>query len=91
MKPASIARSSNPSSPTNDTRSRLPTAKEPARIGVGSISVKAAWRILTDADPPSVRRRYYVVKDAEVLDVAKSLQTGANVCVKQDVALVGLH
>jgi hypothetical protein len=72
-------------------RSQLPTASEPARIGVGSIAVKAAWRILTDADPPSVRRRYYVVKDAEVLDVAKSLQTGANVCVKQDVALVGLH
>ena len=35
--------------------------------------------------------RYYVVKDAEVLDVAKTLEAGAIVCSKQDVALVGLH
>jgi hypothetical protein len=53
--------------------------------------VKAAWRILTDKDTPAIRRRYYVVKDAEVLDVAKSLRAGAAVCAKHDIALVGLH
>jgi hypothetical protein len=72
-------------------RARLPTAQAPQRIEVGSIAVKAAWRILTDADLPGVRARYYVVKDAEVLDVARSLDAGAGVCGKADVALVGLH
>jgi hypothetical protein len=72
-------------------RASLPTVKSPGRLNVGSIAVKAAWRILTDADSPMVRRRYYVVRDAEVLDVAKSLETGADVCGKYDMALVGLH
>jgi hypothetical protein len=69
----------------------LPTAEHPAVFNEGSIAVKAAWRILTDRDAAAVRARYYVVRDAEVLDVAKTLETGAIVCSKQDVALVGLH
>lgn len=72
-------------------RRNQPTARKPGRFNDGSISVKAAWRILTDKDTPTIRRRYYVVNDAEVLDVAKSLQAGSAVCAKHDVALVGLH
>lgn len=72
-------------------RKFLPTFEHPEQIDIGSIAVKAAWRILTDKDTPAIRDRYYVVKDAEVLDVAKSRHNGANVCGKQDIALVGLH
>ena len=72
-------------------RDLLPTLEAPAHFNVGSVAVKAAWRILTDADSPAVRRRYYVVTDAEVVDVAKSLAAGKTVCAKRDVALVGLH
>jgi hypothetical protein len=70
---------------------RVADLEKPARFEVGSIAVKAAWRILTDADPPEVGRRYYVVKDAEVLDVAKAPETGLSACNKYDIALVGLH
>jgi hypothetical protein len=73
------------------SRNHLPTAEKPGWFNVGSVSVKAAWRILTDADAPAVRRRYYVVRDAEVLDVARSLEAGTGVCSKRDVALVGFH
>ena len=58
---------------------------------VGSIAVKAAWRPLNAADTPAVRARYYVVEDANVVDVAKTLAAGHVVCSKSDVALVGLH
>ena len=71
--------------------SRLPSADRPGAFNVGSIAVKAAWRILTDADSPAIRQRYYIVKDAEVLDVAQSQSRGKAVCSKRDIALVGLH
>ena len=38
-----------------------------------------------------MRARYYVVENAEVVDVAKTLAAGRVVCSKSDVALVGLH
>lgn len=72
-------------------KSRLPSPENPAHFGVGSIGVKAAWRILNEADSPAARKRYYVVKDALVLDVAKTIAAGTNVCSTQDIALVGLH
>jgi hypothetical protein len=70
---------------------RAPSPASPARFNVGSIAVKAAWRILTPADSAAVRSRYYVVAGAQVVDVAKSLAAGKPVCAAQDVALVGLH
>lgn len=69
----------------------LPGPDNPARIAAGSIAVKAAWRILTAADTPAVRARYYVVRNANVVDVAKTLGARRTVCSKSDVALVGLH
>jgi len=72
-------------------REMLPTLQAPAQFNVGSIAVKAAWRILTDAETPAIRSRYYVVTGAEVVDVAKSLAAGKPVCAARDVALVGLH
>jgi hypothetical protein len=69
----------------------LPDQDNPARLPAGSIAVKAAWRILTAADTPAVRARYYVVKNANVVDVAKTIAAGHVVCSKSDVALVGLH
>jgi hypothetical protein len=69
----------------------LPDAAHPGRLPADSISVKAAWRLLTSADTPAVRARYYVVEKAEVVDVAKTLAAGRVVCSKSDVALVGLH
>jgi hypothetical protein len=72
-------------------RDSAPTLEAPARFNIGSIAVKAAWRILDDAEPPSVRRRYYVVAGAQVLDVAASLAARRPVCAARDVALVGLH
>ena len=68
----------------------LPDASQPARFPVGSIAVKAAWRPLTSADPPSARSRAYVER-AEIVDVAKTLAAGHVVCSESDVALVGLH
>jgi hypothetical protein len=69
----------------------LPDPDHPARLPAGSIAVKAAWRILTGADTPAVRARYYVVKNANVVDVAKTTAAGHVVCTKSDVALVALH
>jgi hypothetical protein len=69
----------------------LPDEAHPAELPVGSIAVKAAWRVLTDADTPAVRARYYVVTDALIVDVAQSLAARRVVCSKADVALVGLH
>ena len=69
----------------------LPDEAHPADLPIGSIAVKAAWRLLTAAETPAVRSRYYVVKGAEVTDVAKSLAAGRVVCSKADVALVGMH
>ena len=46
--------------------------------------MKAAWRILTDADTPAIRARYYVVRDARVTDVAASLDAGRVVCAQRD-------
>jgi hypothetical protein len=72
-------------------RDFAPSLAAPAHFDVGSIAVKAAWRILGAADTPAVRSRYYVVTGAQVVDVAKSLAAGKPVCVERDVALVGLH
>ena len=72
-------------------RDLAPTLAAPAHFDVGSIAVKAAWRVLDDADTPAVRSRYYVVAGAQVVDVAKSLAAGKPVCAAHDVALVGLH
>lgn len=72
-------------------RRNLPTVRRPGTFNTGSVQIKAAWRILTDWDTPTVRERYYVVKDALVVDVSGSLKTGIPVCSRQDVALVGLH
>lgn len=69
----------------------LPNLDRPARLPAGSIAVKAAWRVLTAADTPAVRARYYVVENAHVVDVAKTLAARRVVCSKSDVALVGLH
>jgi hypothetical protein len=68
-----------------------PDEAHSADLPIGSIAVKAAWRLLTDADTPAIRSRYYVVKDAEVVDVAKSVAAGRVVCSTSDIALVGLH
>jgi hypothetical protein len=69
----------------------LPDEAHPARLPAGSIAVKAAWRPLTAADTSATRARYYVVENAEVVDVVKTLAAGRIVCSKNDVALVGLH
>ncbi len=69
----------------------LPDETHPAHLPAGSIAVKAAWRLLTSADTPAIRARYYVVENAEVVDIAKTLAAGRTVCSKSDVALVGLH
>jgi hypothetical protein len=69
----------------------LPDEAHPAHLPAGSIAVKAAWRPLTAADTPAIRARYYVVENAEVVDVARTLAAGRVVCSKSDVALVGLH
>jgi len=69
----------------------LPDPDHPGQIPAGSIAVKAAWRVLTAADTPAVRARYYVVENANVVDVAKTRAARRVVCTKSDVALVGLH
>ena len=69
----------------------LPDYDNPLLMPAGSIAVKAAWRPLTAADTPAVRARYYVVENANVVDVAKTLAARRVVCSKSDVALVGLH
>jgi hypothetical protein len=69
----------------------LPDPVHPARLPAGSIAVKAAWRLLTAADSPAVRARYYVAENANVVDVAKTLAARRVICSKSDVALVGLH
>jgi len=69
----------------------LPDPAHLAELPAGSIAVKAAWKVLTAADAPAVRARYYVVENANVVDVAKTLAAGHVVCSKSDVALVGLH
>src|ERR1700733_7337444 len=69
----------------------LPDPTHPADLPIGSIAVKAAWRPLTAADIPAVRARSYVVENANLVDVAKTLAAGHVVCSKSDVALVGLH
>lgn len=69
----------------------LPDPAHPADLPAGSIAVKAAWRPLTRADAPSARARYYVVENANIVDVAKTIAAGHTVCSKSDVALVGLH
>jgi len=70
---------------------KLPDQDHPAQLPAGSIAVKAAWRLLTAADTPAVRARYYVVENANVVDIAKTLAARHVVCSKSDVALVGLH
>ena len=68
----------------------LPDPARPAELPAGSIAVKAAWRLLTAADTPAIRARYYV-ENANVVDVARPLAAGHVVCSRRDVALVGLH
>jgi hypothetical protein len=70
---------------------KLPDYDDPLRLPAGSIAVKGAWRILTAADTPAVRARYYVVENANVVDIAKTRAARRVVCTKSDVALVGLH
>jgi hypothetical protein len=70
---------------------KLPDLEDPLLMPAGSVAVKAAWRILTEADTPAVRARYYVVENANVVDVAKTIAARRVVCTKSDVALVGLH
>lgn len=69
----------------------LPDKENPARLPTGSIAVKVAWRLLTAADSPAVRARYYVVRNANVVDVARTVAARRVVCSKGDVALVGMH
>ena len=69
----------------------LPDVNHPANLPIGSIAIKASWRLMTDADTPAVRARYYVVRDAEVVDVAKSVAADHVVCSKAEVGLVGFH
>jgi hypothetical protein len=69
----------------------LPGTEHPAQLPTGSIAVKAAWRILTPVDSPAVRARYYVVENANVVDVAQTVAARRVVCSRRDVALVGLH
>lgn len=69
----------------------LPDPDHPAQMPAGSIAVKAAWRLLTHADTAAVRARYYVVENANVVDVARTLAARKPVCSNSDVALVGLH
>jgi hypothetical protein len=72
-------------------RGNLPTKDKPGKFNLGSIEVKAAWRILNERDTPAIRARFYVAKDTLVFDPVKSKAAGAVVCDKQDVALVGFH
>lgn len=65
--------------------SNLPTAASPVPFNNESIEVKAAWRLLTAADTPAIRSRYYVAPNAQVFDVA------AGKCTAHDIALVGFH
>ena len=65
--------------------SNLPTANAPVPFNDGSTEVKAAWRILTPADTPAIRARYYIIPNAQVFDVASAK------CATQDIALVGFH
>ena len=69
----------------------LPDQDHPAQLPAGPIAVKAAYRLLTAADTPAVRARYYVVENANVVAVAKTLAVRRVVCSKRDGALVGLH
>lgn len=65
--------------------SNLPTPTTPVPFNSGSTEIKAAWRVLTAADAPAIRSRYYVVPKAQVFDVASGK------CTAQDIALVGFH
>lgn len=65
--------------------SNLPTANASVPFNDGSTEVKAAWRILTPADTPAIRARYYIIPNAQVFDVASAK------CATQDIALVGFH
>jgi hypothetical protein len=69
----------------------LPNQTDPAQLPTGSIAIKAAWRLLTAADTPAARARYYVVENANVVDVGKTIAARRVVCSKSDIALVGLH
>ncbi|MGA8715571.1 MAG: hypothetical protein WB647_21475 [Roseiarcus sp.] len=69
----------------------LPNEDHPADLPIGSIAIKASWRLMTEADTPAIRSRYYIVKDAEVVDVANSLVAGRALCSKSDIGLVGFH
>ena len=69
----------------------LPDEARPANLPIGSIAIKASWRVLTEADTPAARARYYVVNGAEIVDVGKSLSAGRIVCARSDIALVGFH
>jgi hypothetical protein len=65
--------------------SNLPTAATHVPFKNGSIEVKAAWRIIKGDEGEAVRKRYYVIDNAQVFDVA------AGACTKQTIALVGFH
>ena len=66
-------------------------AHGPAPLPEGAVAVKAAWRVLTPADPASVRARAYVAEGVWITDVGLSRAAGRVVCARADLALVGLH
>jgi hypothetical protein len=67
-----------------------PPASAPWLAPVGAVAIKAAWRVLTDADTQAMRDRYYVAH-GWITDVAASRAAGRVVCGQADLALVGLH
>jgi len=69
----------------------MPDQNNPLHMPAGAIAVKAAWRVLTEADTAAIRARYYIVENANIVDTDKTLATRGVVCSKRDIALVGLH
>lgn len=64
--------------------------KNPIVFPVGSLEVKAAWRILPPDTPDKIRQRYHVRK--ALIAVSKdNSSTGAAFQIEATVGLVGLH
>jgi len=64
--------------------------KNPIVFPVGSIEVKAAWRILPDDTPKKIKQRYHVRKALIAISEEYS-STGAAFQLEATVGLVGLH
>jgi hypothetical protein len=71
-------------------RGNLPTATSPGTFKVGSIEIKAAWRVLKPDDTAAARARFYTTT-AQVLDPVATRTTGSITCNEQEIALTGLH